>query len=175
VHPVFVTLPIGTSLEAAVTTVRDVLGTEMRRADDNAPVRPLFVDVDCIQIPVPDIEAALEFYGGALGQAPIWRTPTAAGLQLADSPTELVLQTERPELEPNLSVASADAAAERFAGAGGKVVVPPFDIPIGRCAVLRDPWGNRLLVLDHRNGRLLIDADGNVAVDAAGRPQTQAT
>ena len=28
---------------------------------------------------------------------------------------------------------SADEAAQRFADAGGTVVVPPFDIQIGRC------------------------------------------
>jgi len=31
---------------------------------------------------------------------------------------------------------------------GGTVVAGPFDIKIGRCAVLHDPWGNELVVLD---------------------------
>jgi lactoylglutathione lyase len=69
-----------------------------------------------------------------------------------------VLQTERPELEANLSVISADAAAARFVEAGGSPIAPPFDIPIGRCAVMKDPWGNRLVMLDHLRGRLHSDA-----------------
>jgi hypothetical protein len=56
--------------------------------------------------------------------------------RLAGSDAELVVQTERPELEPNLSVASADGAAHKFGAAGGAVVVPPFEIAIGRCAVV---------------------------------------
>ena len=120
---------------------------------DDTP-RPLFRDVDCIQIPVPDLESGLAFYRDALGQAVIWRRATAAGLSLSDSAAELVIQTERPELEPNLSVASADTAARRFVEAGGAVLVSPFDIAIGRCVVVRDPWGNRLVLLDHSRGRL---------------------
>jgi lactoylglutathione lyase len=141
---------------------------------DEDRVPPLFRDVDCIQVPLPDLEAGLAFYRDALGHALIWRTDTAAGLRLADTPTELVIQTERPELEPNLSVMSADAAAQRFVAAGGAVLAPAFDIAIGRCAVLQDPWGNRLLVLDHSRGRLLTDATGRVRTGTDGALQTQA-
>ena len=118
----------------------------------------LFKDIDCLQIPVPDIEAGLAFYRDALGHALIWRTATAAGLQMADSASEIVVQTERPELEANLSVTSADAAAARFVAAGETLIAPPFDIPIGRCAVTKDPWGNRLVMLDHTKGRLQTNA-----------------
>lgn len=75
---------------------------------------------------------------------------------------EIVLQTERRELEVNLLVASADIAAEQFVEAGGKILVPPFDIQIGRCVVVRDPWGNRLVLLDMSKGSLSTNADGNV-------------
>lgn len=95
----------------------------------------LFQDIGCLQIPVSDLEAGLDFYRGAMGHSLIWPTPTAAGLQMADSASEIVVQTERPELEANLSVTSTDAAAARFVEAGGTLIAPPFDIPIGRCAV----------------------------------------
>ena len=110
-------------------------------------VRPLFRDVDCVQIPVPDLESGLAFYRDVLGHPVLWRTPTAAGLSLPNSAAELVIQTERPELEPNLSIGSADEAARRFVEAGGALLVEPFDIAIGRCAVVQDPWGNRLELL----------------------------
>jgi predicted enzyme related to lactoylglutathione lyase len=137
--------------------------------------RSLFKDVDCLQIPVPDLEAGLAFYRDALGHQLIWRTDTAAGLHLADDAAELVVQTERPELEVNLSVESADAAAREFVAAGGTLVGAPFDIAIGRCAVVQDRWGNRLVLLDHRKGRLLTDATGRVRTDPAGTPHTQAS
>ena len=122
----------------------------------------LFRKIDCLQVPVPDIAAGLRFYRDKLGHALVWRSDTAAGLRLADSDSEIVLQTARPILEVNVLVRSADEAAETIAAAGGSVSVPPFDIPIGRCAVAHDPWGNRLVLLDCGNGVLLTDDEGRI-------------
>ena len=129
---------------------------------EDAPLKPLFRKVDCLQIPVPDLDAGLAFYRDRLGHELIWRTATAAGLRMPDSDAEIVLQTEREEMEVDLLVASADAAATAMVEAGGGVVVEPFDIQIGRCVVVEDAWGNRLVLLDMSKGRLAIDTDGNV-------------
>ena len=118
--------------------------------------------VDCVRLYVPDLEAGLAFYRDQLGHALIWRTGTAAGLRLPESEAELVLQTEDQRQEVDLLVDSADEAAARVEQAGGKVIVPPFDIQIGRCVVLEDPWGNPLVLLDTSEGLLKTDADGNV-------------
>lgn len=123
---------------------------------------PLMHTIDALQIPVPDLELGLAFYRDRLGHALVWRTATAVGLRMAASATEIVLQTERPELEVNLLVADADAAATAIVAAGGSVLVPAFDIRIGRCVVVVDPWGNRLVLLDMRRGPLETDADGYV-------------
>ena len=125
-------------------------------------MEPLFRKVDCLQVPVPDLEAGQAFYRDRLGHELIWRTETAAGLRLPESDAEIVIQTERPVLETNLTVASADAAAEAIVAAGGRVVVRPFDIQIGRCTVVEDPWGNRLVLLDTSKGLLQTDASGEV-------------
>ena len=50
-------------------------------------------------------------------------------------------------------------------------MVGPFDIPIGRCAVVADPWGSRLVLLDTSKGRLVTGEDGWVALGADGRPR----
>jgi lactoylglutathione lyase len=121
-----------------------------------------------------ELESGFAFYRDALRQELIWHTRTAAGLSLSDSAVELVIQSERPELEANLLVASADTAARRFVEAGGALLVAPFDIAIGRCAVVRAPWGNRLVMLDHSRGRLLTDDQGHVRSGPDGRLQTQA-
>ena len=118
--------------------------------------------VDCVRLYVPDLEAGLAFYRGQLGHELIWRTGTAAGLRLPESEAELVLQTEEQRQEVDLLVDSADEAAARVEQAGGKVIVLPFDIQIGRCVVLEDPWGNPLVLLDTSKGLLKTDADGNV-------------
>jgi predicted enzyme related to lactoylglutathione lyase len=131
---------------------------------------PLFQKVDCLQVPVPDLEAGLAFYRDRLGHTLIWRTETAAGLRLPASAAEIVLQTERPELEANLTVTSVDAAVTTIVEAGGRVLVAPFDITIGRCAVVADPWGNRLVILDTSKGLLVTDEDGAVIGTAPPRP-----
>lgn len=113
-------------------------------------------------MPVPDLDAGLAFYQKRLGHEVIWRTATQAGLRLPDTDTELVLQTERPAPEIDLLVASIEEAVARFLDAGGGVIVPPFDIRIGRCAVVQDPWGNRLTLLDMSKGSLVTDAEGPV-------------
>src|SRR6266498_908988 len=126
------------------------------------PLEPLVQKVDCIQIHVPDLDAGLVFYRDRLGHQVIWRTERAVGLRLPDTDAELVLQTERDGLEINLLVESTDQAARHIVEAGGAIVVPPFDIQIGRCVVVRDPWGTSLVLLDTTKGLLVTDGYGNV-------------
>jgi predicted enzyme related to lactoylglutathione lyase len=73
--------------------------------------------------------------------------------------------------EVDFSVDSTDIAANRFTQAGGKVLVPPFDIQIGRCAVVQDPWGNPLVLLDVSKRLLATDVEGNVTGNL--RPRSQ--
>lgn len=123
---------------------------------------PLLRKVDCIRLYVPDLEAGLVFYRGKLGHQLIWRTATAAGLRLPETDAELVIQTEEQRQEVDFLVDSADATAEFVQQAGGKVIVPPFDIQVGRCVVVEDPWGNPLVLLDISKGLLDTDSEGNV-------------
>ncbi len=123
---------------------------------------PLINKVDCISLHVDDLEAGLAFYRDLLGHELIWRTERSAGLRLPETDAELVLQTERPGQEVDLTVDCADEAAARFAQAGGKILVPAFDIQIGRAAVVQDPWGNAFILLDISKGLFVTDDDGNV-------------
>jgi lactoylglutathione lyase len=122
---------------------------------------PLIRKIDCLALHVTDLDAALGFYN-SLGQEVVWRTPTAAGLRLPDTDGERVLQTERPGPEIDLTVEEVGPAIERFIAAGGRVMVEPFDIPIGRCAVVVDPWENQLVLLDNSKGHLVTDQSGNI-------------
>jgi lactoylglutathione lyase len=125
-------------------------------------MKPLIRKVDCLRLYVPELEAGLAFYRDRLGHELIWRSATAAGLRLPETDAELVIQTEEQRQEIDLLVDSADTAAKFIEQAGGKVIVPPFDIQIGRCAVIEDPWGNPLVLLDISKGLLKTDAAGNV-------------
>ncbi len=123
---------------------------------------PLFQKVDAVQFYVPDIEAGIRYYRDMLGHEVIWRTESGVGFRMPGSEAEIVIQNEREFQEVDLKVESADAAALRIRDAGGKIIVPPFDIKIGRAVVVEDPWGNRIVLLDSSKGQLITDADGNV-------------
>ena len=127
---------------------------------------PLFRKVDCVRLPVADLESGLAFYRDALGHELNWRTATSAGLRMPGSDAEIVIHTEGQPPEVDLLVDSVEEAARRFLASGGRVVAGPFDIAIGRCAVVADPWGNELVMLDMSKGRLTTDADGNVIGNA---------
>jgi adenosylhomocysteine nucleosidase len=127
-----------------------------------AAALPLFKKVDCIRLYVPDLESGLSFYRDCLGHALIWRTAVSAGLRMPGTEAELVIQTEQEGQEVDITVQSADEATQYFVEAGGTVVMQPFDIQIGRCAVVKDPWGNQLVLLDASKGLLRTDEEGKV-------------
>lgn len=123
---------------------------------------PLFQKVDCVMLHVPDLDQALAFYQDRLGHPLIWRIADAAGLQMPGTDAEIVLQAGPKQVEVDFLVQSADAAAVEFVKAGGAVVVPPFDIQIGRAVKVKDPWGNELVLLDMSKGRLITDDQGRI-------------
>ncbi|MEM7020727.1 MAG: VOC family protein [Pseudomonadota bacterium] len=123
---------------------------------------PLFKKVDCHSLPVSELDKALEFYQHTLGHELIWRDKTAAGLRLPESEAELVLHTDNRPMETDFAVDSVPEAAERFVQAGGQLISGPFEIKIGLCAVLLDPWKNPLIILDTSKGLLETDSEGNV-------------
>jgi predicted enzyme related to lactoylglutathione lyase len=125
-------------------------------------VSGLFRTVDCVRIPVPDLDTGLAYYSGRLGHTLIWRTATAAGLRLPGGDSELVLHTEGDEPETDLLVESVDEAVAAVVAAGGSVRVRAMDIPVGRVAVVADPFGNPLTIVDLSRGRYRTDGDGKV-------------
>jgi hypothetical protein len=48
--------------------------------EEAKPIDPILRKIDCLQNPVPDLEAGLAFYRDSPGQPLLWRTATAAGL-----------------------------------------------------------------------------------------------
>ena len=129
---------------------------------DDAKSVQLSQMVDAVQFYVPDIEAGVRYYGDILGHEIIRKTESAVGLRLSGSEAEIVIQNERDYQEIDLSVESANAAARRIEDAGGKIIVPPFDIQVGLAVVVEGPWGNRMVLLDSSKGHLVTDADGIV-------------
>ncbi len=127
-------------------------------------MEPLFLKVDCHSLPVAELDAGIAFYA-SLGHELIWRDETAAGLRLPDSNAELVIHTDDRPVETDFLVQSVPDAISEFVGAGGTLVHGPFDIGIGKCAVLLDPWNNPIVILDSSKGLLETDEEGNVLPD----------
>ena len=122
----------------------------------------LFRKIDCHSLPVANLDSAIEFYQDKLGHELIWRSGEAAGLRFPESDSELVLHTDTRPVETDLFVDSVTDAVQQFKAAGGAVVSGPFDIAIGKCAVLKDPWGNHIVILDASKGLLQVDRHKNL-------------
>ena len=124
---------------------------------------PVLVGVDAVALAVPDLDEGLRVYRDALGHRLLWRDDATgqAGLRTADGGAEIVLTTRQPSA-PNWLVRSADQAAAAFVRVGGRIVAEPADIPVGRVAVVADPFGNVLVLVDLTKGRYVVDASGHV-------------
>ena len=119
--------------------------------------------VDAVTVPVPDLDQGLHFYRDRLGQELVWRNDAEGqvGLRLPESQAELVLSTNL-EYAVNWLVTSVSEAVEVILEAGGQVILESTPIPVGRVAVVNDPFGNALVLLDLSLGRYVTDADGRV-------------
>ena len=140
--------------------------------------RALLRSADAVMIPVPDLDAGLSFYRDRLGHELIWRNDAVgqAGLRLPESDTELVLSTTLAGAV-NWLVTSVEDAVTAVVDAGGSVLFEPREIPVGRLAVVSDPFDNPLVLLDLSSGRYRTDDDGQVIgveptedTDARGLP-----
>jgi predicted enzyme related to lactoylglutathione lyase len=123
----------------------------------------LLRSVDAVTIPVPDLERGLRFYRDGLGHRVLWRDDDRGqvGLVMPGGATEIVLTT-RQGLEPDWLVESVAEAVSAVVVGGGWVLSPPTDIPVGRIAVVADPFGNPLVLLDLSKGRYTTDEDGRI-------------
>ena len=123
--------------------------------------QPLFRKLDNHLLRVSDLDAAISFYRDGLGHPLIWRDREAAGFALPETDAELVVHLHIGP-ETDILVEDVNDAFAAFLSAGGEAVEPPFDIAIGRCARVRDPFGNVIVILDQSKGRLAVSADGQV-------------
>ena len=128
---------------------------------NNSDKESLFRNIDCIRIPVSNLKDSLKFYRDKLGHKLIWRKESSIGLEIPESKAELVIHTEQDEPEIDIKVKSVEHATKQFIEAGGTIVKEPFDIPIGKCVILMDPWGNKFVLLETSKG--IFKTDSNAA------------
>ena len=97
---------------------------------------------------ITDDPAAVSFYEQVLGLTAATADMGGNKYTLLQVGGKEVAGTTQPQMEgvPNhwhvyFAVTDADATAARITELGGSVMVPPFDTPIGKMAVVTDPQG----------------------------------
>jgi lactoylglutathione lyase len=116
----------------------------------------MLLRIDCVMFRVDDIDSAVAFYRDVMGLVPRWREGNQAGLEFPDTAgTELVLHSDPniPAFDVNYEVEDVTAALPILVEAGCRVATGPFPIAIGNCAVITDPFGNSLTLVDMTKGR----------------------
>jgi predicted enzyme related to lactoylglutathione lyase len=110
--------------------------------------------IDCIMVKVDDVEKAREFYIRVFGMIPQWKdtfTPGAAGLRFPESEAEIVLHsiTSIPvRVDVTYLVDDVLAAVASLKSEGCSIIEAPFDVVMGKCAVLIDPFGTPMTIID---------------------------
>ncbi|HEX2952761.1 MAG TPA: VOC family protein [Bacillota bacterium] len=124
--------------------------------------KSLFQFVDCIELYVPNLQDGIDYYCTSLGLKVLWKTDTAIGLGMDDKTTEVLIQNERNQQIVDFKVNSVIDAVVAIEKAGGQILYGPFDFKVGKCAVVKDPWDNKYVILDHTKGMLITDDAGNI-------------
>ncbi|HEU5345786.1 MAG TPA: VOC family protein [Ktedonobacterales bacterium] len=122
--------------------------------------------IDCVMIRVDDVAAAARYYERVFGLLLQWSGDDAIGLRFPDSDAEIVLHRDDDipgPVEVYYLVDDVIAAVDAAVSQGCEFLTPPFDITVGKCAVIRDPFGVRLCLLDLTKGLRPL----NLAPDAA--------
>ena len=114
----------------------------------------MFRKIDCVMVRVPDLTPAVEFYTRVFGLRLLWRDEVSVGMGMPETDAEIVLHTMDLPGDSSVhylvdDVSNAVAVAQ---SAGCVVREPPFEIAIGKCSVLEDPFGNLVRILDMSRG-----------------------
>ena len=111
--------------------------------------------IDCVMIRVDDVEAAAAYYTEVFGLRPNWSGDDSIGLVFPETDAEIVLHRD-PDIpsrvEVHYLVDDVVAVVADYVAKGCRLLVEPFDIAIGKCAVIKDPFGTRLCILDMTKG-----------------------
>ena len=86
---------------------------------------------------------------------PKWSYDGNIGLGFPDSDAEIVLHNNKAiskKIDVNYLVEDVEKGVRQLLQAGCHLLVEPFDIRIGKCAVIKDPFGVEFSILDMTKG-----------------------
>jgi lactoylglutathione lyase len=130
--------------------------------------------IDCVMIKVGDPSTAAPYYQRLFGLRPTWQDENSIGLKLpeGDPGTEIVLHriaTIPSPIDVNYLVDDVLRAVRHFRENGCTIKVEPFDIPIGKCAVIKDANGLVWSILDMTKGRREPNYDAQARSETESR------
>jgi lactoylglutathione lyase len=126
--------------------------------------------IDCVMIRVDNVEEAATYYARVFGLLPQWSGDDSIGLAFPETDTEIVLHNDDhipSSVEVHYLVDDVVAAVTYFVEQGCQALVTPFDVTIGKCAVIRDPFGTRLCILDLTKGLRSLNLVGSAMMDGS--------
>jgi uncharacterized protein len=144
-----------------------------------------------VELTTTDQDAAKRFYGGLLGweadDRPVGEGGYVYSMMQVDGSNVGAIATQPdqqreagvpPMWNSYVSVASADATAERAKELGATVHAPPFDVmDVGRMAVIQDPQGAHFEVWEPKAhfGAALVNAPGALVWNELNSPDLDAS
>ncbi len=111
--------------------------------------------IDCVMIRVDDVEKAAIYYAEVFGLRPNWSGDDSIGLVFSETDAEIVLHNDPnmpSSVEVHYLVDDVVTVVAEYVAKGCQLLVEPFDITIGKCAVIKDPFGIRMCILDMTKG-----------------------
>ena len=108
--------------------------------------------IDSVMLRVTDLEASARFYGEVMGLRRAWTDAEnqMIGFLFPGNDSELVIHTGPGQDSPSYSFSVEDVVefCERYRERGYTVLMEPFEVRCGMYAVLADPDGNRINIID---------------------------
>ena len=104
---------------------------------------------------VADPALAAPYYVKVFGLRELWKDESTIGLGMSETDAEIVLHCDASipaKVVVHYLVDDVVDAVKRLEQQGCRVLVKPFEIVIGQCAVIEDPFNVQLCLLDMTKG-----------------------
>jgi lactoylglutathione lyase len=108
--------------------------------------------IDNILYRVSNLKTAEKFYTDVLGLKKVWEDEAAKmiGFVFAQSDSEIVIHADpdMPAFDHSYLVENVEIFCDQVKGQGFVVALEPIDVRSGKYAILADPDGNKIPIID---------------------------
>lgn len=108
--------------------------------------------IDSIMFRVKDLDKSAAFYEKVLGLKKAWRDEKEGmiGFTLPGNDSEIVIHSNPHIPNPDFCflVRDVEESCREYTEKGFRISMGPFGVRCGKCAVLEDPDGNKIPIID---------------------------